>query len=155
GAGAGSLLAAAGDAWAERAGGTSGTLWGAALRAAGEAIGDNTAIEPAAVARGARLALEAMTGLGGAKPGDKTLVDALAPFAATLEAELSRGRSLADAWNAAAQASAAAAEATAAMTPKLGRARVHAARSVGHRDPGAVSLALAAKVIARALPGPG
>jgi dihydroxyacetone kinase len=154
-AGAGSLLAAAGDAWAERAGGTSGALWGAALRAWGGAIGDSAAIVPTAVARGARLALEAMTELGGAKPGDKTLVDALVPFATTLEAEVSRGRSLAEAWNAAAEASAAAAEATAGMTPRLGRARLHAARSMGHRDPGAVSLALGAKVIARALAEPG
>ena len=151
GAGAGSLLAAAGDAWAERAGGTSGALWGAALRAWGDAIGDSAAIVPAAVARGARLALEAMIALGGAKPGDKTLVDALVPFAVTLEAEVSRGRSLVDAWNAAAEAGAAGAEATAGMTPKLGRAKLHAARSLGHRDPGAVSLALGAKVIARAL----
>ena len=33
GAGAGDMLGAAGDAWADKAGGTSGVLWGAGLRA--------------------------------------------------------------------------------------------------------------------------
>jgi len=70
---------------------------------------------------------------------------------ATLQAEVERGAALAAAWNAAAEASAAAAEATAPMTPKLGRARPLAARSVGHPDPGSVSLALGARVIGRGL----
>jgi len=154
-AGAGSVLAAAGDAWAVRAGGTSGALWGTALRAWGGALGDDAAVSPAAVARGARLALEAMTALGGAKPGDKTMIDALTPFVERLEAEVQGSGPLAAAWNAAANAATEAAEATAKLTPKLGRAKLHGARSLGHPDPGAVSLALGARVIAGALANPG
>ena len=152
GAGAGSLLGAAGDAWAERAGGTSGALWGAALRAWGNAFGDTEPLTPDNVARGAHLALQAMTGLGGAKKGDKTMVDALAPFVGTLETLVVQGRPLAEAWRAAAKVATEAAEATAPMTPRLGRARPLASRSLGHPDPGAVSLALAARTIGRALP---
>jgi dihydroxyacetone kinase len=151
GAGAGGTLAAAGDAWAERAGGTSGALWGVALRGWACALGDQQAASPASVARGARLALEAVTGLGGAKPGDKTLVDAMLPFVVTLETEVAKGAPLPAAWTAAAQAAAAAADATTALTPRLGRARPLAARSIGHRDAGAVSLALGARVVGEAL----
>ena len=41
GAGAGAVLIAGADAWADRAGGTSGALWGVALRAIGDAIGND------------------------------------------------------------------------------------------------------------------
>ena len=46
GAGAGAVLAAAGDAWADNAGGTSGVLWGAGLRAFGESLGNDQAPPP-------------------------------------------------------------------------------------------------------------
>ena len=45
GAGAASVLAAAGDAWADRAGGTSGALWGLALRTWSGALSDDAAID--------------------------------------------------------------------------------------------------------------
>jgi dihydroxyacetone kinase len=57
GAGAGSTMVAAGDAWAHRAGGTSGALWGAALRTVGSELGDELCPDgpglAAAVGRGA------------------------------------------------------------------------------------------------------
>lgn len=146
GAGAASVLAAAGDAWADRAGGTSGVLWGLLLRAWSDAFRDDEAINPDAVVSGARLALDGIMRLGGARPGDKTLVDALVPFVETLERESAAGKALPDAWQAAAKAAGAAAEATASMTPRLGRARPLAERSIGHPDPGATSLALCANV---------
>ena len=151
GAGAASVLAAAGDAWADRAGGTSGALWGLALRTWSGALSDDAALDAASVARGARDALAAIVRLGRGRVGDKTLVDALDPFVATLAAEVDRGQPLASAWAAAAAAATRAAEATAQLTPKLGRARPHAARSVGHPDAGAVSLALCARTVADAI----
>ena len=149
GAGAASVLACAGDAWADRAGGTSGALWGLALRTWSGALSDDAALDAAAVARGAREALAAVMRLGRGRVGDKTLVDAFDPFVATLAAEVERGQPLGAAWTAAAAAATRAAEATAALAPKLGRARPHAARSVGHPDAGAVSLALCARVAGR------
>ena len=47
----------------------------------------------------------------------------------------------------AAQAATVAAEATAQLTPKLGRARSHTQRSLGHPDAGAVSLAMIARLV--------
>jgi dihydroxyacetone kinase len=153
GAGAAIVLAAAGNAWADRAGGTSGALWGLALRTWSRALSDEVAITPDAVAKGATAALDAVVRLGRARVGDKTLVDALDPFVTTFCNSVGKGRSLAAAWNEAARAATAAAEATAQLTPKLGRARSHPTRSLGHPDAGAHSLALCARVVAEALEG--
>lgn len=151
GAGAGTVLSLAGDAWADRAGGTSGALWGVALRAWGQALGDTDVPDAARVAAGARAGIDAVTRLGGARPGDKTLVDAFAPFVDTLQGQVAQGAALADAWDAAARAATAAADATADLTPRLGRARPLAERSIGHPDAGAISLALCARIVAGAL----
>lgn len=151
GAGAASVLAVAGDAWADRAGGTSGALWGLLLRSWSTELSDNGKIEEGAVVRGGRRALDSVRTLGGAKPGDKTLVDAFVPFVETLESAFASGKTLADAWNNAAETAKAAADATAPLVPKLGRARPLAEKSIGHADAGAISLALVAKTVGRKL----
>lgn len=153
GAGAGSLLAHAGDRWADTAGGTSGAIWGLMLRAFGTALGDEGKPGAADVAAGARAGLEAITALGRARLGDKTLVDALVPFVEVLERETVAGRDLPSAWTAAAEAATQAADATKDLAPRLGRARPLAAKSIGHPDAGAVSLALIARTLAEALHG--
>ncbi|WP_369045465.1 dihydroxyacetone kinase family protein [Sinomonas sp. P10A9] len=141
GRGAGSVLAAAGDAWADRAGGTSGVLWGAGLRAWGEAIGDLEVPDAAGVSAGVAAFSARIAALGGAQPGDKTLVDALVPFETELQRAVVRGASLADAWADACGAAESAAAATAGLRPLKGRARPLAEKSVGTPDPGATSLA--------------
>ncbi|MEI2300882.1 dihydroxyacetone kinase family protein [Ensifer sp. MJa1] len=151
GAGAASVLAVSGDAWADRAGGTSGAIWGLLLRAWSGAFSDETAPTDAAIVEGARRALDGVTRLGRARVGDKTLVDALVPFVETLEREFAAGKSLVGAWQAGAKAATEAAEATSNLTPKLGRARPLAEKSIGHPDAGAVSLALTARVAADVL----
>lgn len=151
GAGTASVLAVAGDAWADRAGGTSGALWGLLLRSWSTELSDNGNIYDRAVVRGGRRALDAVTSLGRAKPGDKTLVDAFVPFVETLENAFASGKSLADAWNKAAETAKAAAEATAPLAPKLGRARPLAEKSIGHPDAGAISLALVAETVGKTL----
>ncbi len=151
GAGCGSTLAAAGDAFADRAGGTSGVLWGAVLGSIGARWGDDEVPSDPEVAEGISAGLARLRQLGGANVGDKTMVDAYIPFAETLTRETRSGATLSAAWAAAAQASTAAAEATASLTPKLGRARPLAARSVGSVDAGATSFALCAHAVARIL----
>ncbi|MDH2444672.1 dihydroxyacetone kinase family protein [Amnibacterium sp. CER49] len=141
GAGAGTTLALAGDAWADKAGGTSGALWGAALRALGTSLGDDAAPSAERVAEAVAAARDAVTRFGKAEVGDKTLVDALVPFTDSLAAHVGNGEALAVAWRAAAADATAAAEATADLLPRLGRARPHVEKSRGTPDPGAVSLA--------------
>lgn len=151
GVGAGTVLERAGDAWSDRAGGTSGALWGVALRSLGAAIGDEQAPDAASVAAGVAAASDGIRAYGKAVVGDKTMIDALVPFSATLSREVGEGASLADAWNAAADAAVAAAAATADLLPRLGRARPHAEKSLGTPDPGAHSFALIVRAIADVL----
>jgi dihydroxyacetone kinase len=142
GAGAGTLLTRAADAWADRAGGTSGALWGVILRTLGAQLGDTEAPEASTVADGVARASEAVMAYGKAKVGEKTMVDALVPFADTLAQGVHDGGTLADAWASAASAASAAADATADLMPVTGRARSHGEKALGVSDPGAVSLAL-------------
>lgn len=142
GAGAESLLSRCGDAWSDRAGGTSGALWGLILKTVSSHLGDTEPPTAPAVAAGVSAARDAVMDYGKAKVGDKTMVDALVPFADTLAEQVDAGESLAAAWQRAASAAARAAEATADLMPGMGRARSHGAKSLGTPDPGAISLAL-------------
>jgi len=141
-AGAGTLLEKAGDSWADRAGGTSGAIWGIILREIGKELGNSERPTPQVVAKSIVRASNEVMSFGKAQLGDKTLVDALIPFAQTLESEILAGKNLGDAWESAARASAAAAESTSTLLPKIGRARPHAEKSVGHPDPGAISFSM-------------
>jgi len=141
GAGAATTLVHAADAWSDRAGGSSGALWGSGLRAGASVLSDDE-ISPAVATTAPRAALDAVTAHGNARLGDKTVVDAFLPFVESLEADLLAELPLGAAWVNAAAAAARAAESTASLTPRLGRARPLAARSLGHPDPGAVSFAI-------------
>jgi dihydroxyacetone kinase len=142
GAGARTTLARAADAWADKAGGTSGALWGVILNAIAGKLGDEGRPDAAAVASGVAAGSRGVTDYGKAEVGDKTLVDALVPFTSTLTQAVDAGASLADAWRTAADAATRAAAATADLLPRMGRARAHGQNSVGTADPGAISLAL-------------
>jgi dihydroxyacetone kinase len=90
-----------------------------------------------------RAALDAVTAYGNARLGDKTLVDAFLPFVESFEVDILAGLPVGAAWVNAAAAATRSADATSSLTPRLGRARPLAARSLGHADPGAVSFAIA------------
>jgi dihydroxyacetone kinase len=141
-AGVATLLDRAGDAWSDRAGGTSGALWGVMLRTLGERLGDAERPTATAVSEGVTAAKDAVMRYGKASVGDKTLVDALVPFADTLADRVTAGDDLSTAWTTAAAAATTAAHDTAGLMPGMGRARSHGSKAVGVEDPGAVSLAL-------------
>ncbi|MFD6278857.1 dihydroxyacetone kinase family protein [Streptomyces sp. NPDC060209] len=147
GAGAETLLHRAADAWADRAGGTSGALWGVILRAVGTALGDTERPTAPVVASGVARATAGVMELGKAEVGDKTMVDVLVPFSYALTAATQAGQPLATAWDTAAHSASAAAEATAGLLPRMGRARPHAEKSLGTPDAGAHSLALIVRAV--------
>lgn len=155
GAGAGDMLGAAGDAWADKAGGTSGVLWGAGLRAFGESLGNAQAPEPGELATAVAAFAARITTLGKAEAGDKTMVDSLLPFAKTFSEHVSEGVLPERAWAEAAAAATSAAAATASLRPLKGRARPLAEKSLGTPDPGATSLALIFTVMGPHLAGAG
>lgn len=142
------LLQAAGDAWSEVAGGTSGALWGAALAQLGASLGSPEELTAGYVADAVADACARVAELGGASPGDKTMLDALSPYAETLTERVRAGADLRSASTDAAAAARAGADATAPMTPRRGRARPLAERSIGHPDPGATSFALIVDAVA-------
>lgn len=151
--GVGAVLDAAGTAFGDRAGGTSGMLWGLLLRAVGAELGDDGEPAAAGLAAGIRRGIADIQRAGKARLGDKTLLDALIPFADGFEAALAAGLTAAEAAADAAVIADAAAERTADLVPKLGRARPLAERSVGTPDAGATSMALCVRVLGPALAG--
>ena len=83
----------------------------------------------------------AISELGGAHPGDRTMLDALHPFAQALN----EGREAAaesDVLHRALHAAERGAEATAQMHPRFGRSSYLGARVLGHPDPGAIAVAI-------------
>jgi len=147
GAGAQTTLAGAGARWSENAGGASGALWGAALIAAGNALGDDKDLDLKSYSHAINSFVKSIQQLGGANIGDKTMIDAQVPFAEVFESSVSQGLGFVDAWNRAAISSTSAAKATSSLTPKMGRARVLSEKSIGHPDPGATSFSLIVSTI--------
>ena len=88
--------------------------------------------------------------LAGAKEGDKTMLDAMAPAIRSLERSVEAHQSVAEALDAAAAAAAEGAEATIPLIARKGRASYLGERSVGHKDPGAASFAYCMAAIAQA-----
>ncbi|MFP3463069.1 dihydroxyacetone kinase subunit DhaL [Arthrobacter globiformis] len=142
------VLTAAGEAWSERAGGTSGALWGTAVMAAGLALGNRDSYAAGDAAAAVTAFSNAITELGKAEPGDKTMVDALLPFRDAFKEACDGGSSLGGALTTAAAAANEAARQTAELRPLKGRARPLAEKSLGHPDPGAVSFGLIAERVA-------
>ena len=136
------VLAAAGHAFGDKAGGTSGILWGLLLEGVGKGLGNTEAVTSKRLADAVQSSATNVQGFSKAQLGDKTMLDALFPFVDTLVGQVDSGVSISDAWRSAADACRTAAEATASLVPKIGRARPLAERSVGTPDPGAISLGL-------------
>jgi phosphoenolpyruvate---glycerone phosphotransferase subunit DhaL len=133
-----------------RCGGTSGPIWGTAFLRAGSALGDRQALTGTDIVTLLRAAFNGIAQRGGAALGDKTLLDALGPFIDRFEAELGSGsrEELLSALERAVEAAESAAEATAALVAKRGRAAYTGERSRGSVDPGAVAVAVIAKSVA-------
>lgn len=118
-------------------GGTSGPLLATALLHAAEHLDAGGAPDEAL-----RAAADGIADLGGARRGDRTLLDALYPAAD----ELASSGSLSSAASAAADG----AEATASMTPRRGRSSYLGERAHGHRDAGAEAVVVVLRALAEA-----
>jgi dihydroxyacetone kinase len=143
GAGARQTLESAGNFWSGKAGGTSGALWGAALFSmAAHFRDDSKKVENEDVVNSMVTALNTIMRIGKAELGDKTMIDSLQPFVEVLRKEISDGQDLITAWSRAAEAATNAAVATSSLSPKIGRARPLAEKSIGSPDAGATSMAM-------------
>jgi triose/dihydroxyacetone kinase / FAD-AMP lyase (cyclizing) len=98
-------------------------------------------------------ACDAIAELGGAKQGDRTMLDALYPAAQAFRATVDEGKSGLEAVKAAAAAAATGAAATAKLLPKRGRSLYLGERALGSPDPGAAAIAVWLDAIASGAPG--
>ncbi|MER5601221.1 dihydroxyacetone kinase subunit DhaL [Streptomyces sp. NPDC002265] len=128
----GAVLTLAGRQLISTVGGASGPLYGTLLRRTGKALGEAAEVDEEQFAVALRAGVDAVMALGGAAPGDKTMVDALVPAV----------DALAEGFGAARTAAEQGAEATVPLQARKGRASYLGERSIGHQDPGATSSAL-------------
>jgi dihydroxyacetone kinase len=144
------------------AGGAIGPIYGRGLLAVAtelEAIrsgpGGIIPADPTTLARCAAAAQAAVVSLGGASPGDKTILDALGPLAAALADAERRQEPVGAALAAARDAATNGAEATTVMTAKVGRSSRFGERSRGFADAGATSFAIIVAALVGATPAAG
>lgn len=132
-------LTAMANAVRRAVGGSSGPFYAAALMRAAHRLTGEAVVTPVAWAEAFRLAVDAVCDLGGAGPGDRTMVDALRPASDALSAALAAGTPAADALVAATIAAGRGAAETASMRPRLGRSSYIGDRALGTPDGGAVA----------------
>jgi dihydroxyacetone kinase len=127
-------------------GGTSGPLYAVMLLRAASALEQSGVSTSGATAEQWAAAfsagVEGLTELGGAHPGDRTMVDALQPAADALQSALARSQDVGAALQAAVDAATEGAASTASMHPRRGRSSYVGERALGHVDPGAHAVAL-------------
>ena len=147
------VLAAAGAAFGDKAGGTSGILWGLLLDGVGKSLGNTEPVDHRA--GGARPCGESAD-----RPADLQQGRARRQDHARRAVPVRRRPGRAGRATGAARrrlgarrptSASTAAEATAALVPKIGRARPLAERSVGTPDPGAISMGLIVTAIGEVL----
>ncbi|MEU9265872.1 dihydroxyacetone kinase subunit DhaL [Streptomyces sp. NPDC048251] len=134
----GAVLVLAGRQLISTVGGASGPLYGTLLRRTGKALGDAAEVDEERFAEALRAGVDAVMQLGGAAPGDKTMIDALVPAVDALPEGFGAARAAAEQG----------AEATTPLQARKGRASYLGERSIGHQDPGATSAALLVAALA-------
>lgn len=136
----GKVFVAVGTAMMSSMGGASGAIFGMLFRSGGKAVGDAETFSAAGLAALLREGTDQVMTKGGAKPGDKTMVDALVPAAerAAAVSDLSLDEALA----AVADAAAAGCEASKDLIATMGRAKTLGEKSLGKPDAGAVSVSI-------------
>ena len=133
---AGTLFKQTGMKLISTVGGASGPLYGTFFLRLGTSFGTATEIGATELAAAFRAGLEGVIARGKAGLDDKTMVDAMEPAVAALEAGIA---DLPSALDAAAAAAAAGRDRVTPLVARKGRASYLGERSAGHQDPGATS----------------
>ncbi|NER39398.1 MAG: dihydroxyacetone kinase subunit L [Oscillatoria sp. SIO1A7] len=131
-------------------GGTSGSIWRAAFRSAGKSISGKEMLTAEDVVTMFSAAADGIMDRGGAKLGDKTLLDALVPGADAFEQAIANGGNTQEAIDAAAKTARSQVEITKAWVAKRGRASYTGDRSKDTYDAGAVAVAVMLENVATA-----
>jgi len=129
-------------------GGAAGPLYGTFLLRASTACNEKTEIAASDLVTIFEAGVEGVKQRGKAAIGDKTMVDALEPALAAMQASLREGAELQKVLGDGVAAAEAGMRATIPMQARKGRASYLGARSIGHQDPGATSSYLLLKTAA-------
>lgn len=141
----------------EHCGGASGPIWGSAFRAAGKYAGAKKELSVMEIAEMMSAVVQGIQDTGersfgrGAVVGDKTLIDALVPYAEAWEAAAREGIALKQAGIQAAEAAVEGARKTASIVARMGRAGTVGERSIGYPDAGAHALGVIFTELSQAL----
>jgi dihydroxyacetone kinase len=123
-------------------GGTSGPLYAVLFIRAASRLRTDRTHQAQAWVQAFRAGCAAVSELGGAARGDRTMLDALLPAAEAFQSASDAGQPVAAALRAAATSAREGAQATAAMLPRRGRSSYLGHRALGHVDPGAEAVAI-------------
>jgi len=126
---------------------TMGTLLAGALMSAGKVVREKTELGPGDLAAIFRAADEGIQSRGKAKPGDKTIIDALHPASEAFSAAVAAGSSLQEAGAAAIAAAAAGRDSVTPLRSRVGRASWVGERTEGKVDPGCAMFVLALEAV--------
>jgi len=146
----GSLLMSMGNSILSSAGGASGPTIATFFMEAGKFEKGKSELGLQDVAPMLDKSLQKIQLLGGAKVGDKTLIDALEPAVNALKASVDANAPLRDALSRAAQAARIGCESTKGLVAKHGRARYLGEQTLGCVDPGAYLISLTFVTLAAA-----
>jgi phosphoenolpyruvate---glycerone phosphotransferase subunit DhaL len=138
----GELLRAVGHRLVAAVGGASGPLYGTACIEAGYSAGSAAVLDGPALASMLRAAADGLARRGRCVPGDKTILDTLAPAAAAFGQAIEAGDDVPRAYAAGIRAASRGMRSTRGLVARRGLALRLGERSVGTRDPGAVSCLL-------------
>lgn len=135
----GTILKTVGMILMSSVGGASGPLYGTFCMKAGMALAGKQEIDAPGLVTFLGAGLEGIRQRGRAERGDKTMVDVWAPVLDTVEAAVAGGASVKDALARAVAAAEKGVQDTIPLQARKGRASYLGERSIGHRDPGAMS----------------
>lgn len=123
-------------------GGATGPLFGSFFMGMSEGAAGRESLDAAALAGVFEAGLASLRKQTRAQVGDKTVVDSLVPAVQAAREAADKGLGLVAVLETAAEAAAVGAARTRDLQPRLGRAKNARQQSVGHEDPGAVSVSL-------------
>jgi len=136
-------------------GGTSGPLYSTFLLRMSVSLPKRAQLSCTDWAAAFAAGCEAVSTLGGAKVGERTMLDAMVPAAQAMSAGVLAGVHFTEVLTGAWLAAQAGAEATKTIMPRRGRSTYLGARALGHPDPGAYAVTLWLRALVEGLVAPG
>lgn len=147
----GAIFKGIGMAIVSSVGGASGALYGTAFMKAGDVLKGKMELSPEDFLVAFSASVTGIKMRGKSTIGEKTMLDALCPAERAMREAIQAKKSLKDALLAAADEAEKGAERTKDLIATKGRASYLGERSLGHRDPGAVSSSFMLRAMADTL----